>query len=109
MNRLKRWRDRLAWIVVFSIVRKMLIDWQPLIKGPKGAPRSWNAKATETSEDFGAFLLWAAGILANPEKDHVCTYCLGNRIREMPEKHRRGEFGRRVLHGPPRRDMTRWT
>ena len=107
MKRLKRWRDRLAWMVVFSIVRKLLIEWQPLIRGPRGAPRPWNANATETADDFGAFLLFSAGVLANQERDDVCTYCLTNRVREMPEKHRRGEFGR-PLHGPPTRDKARW-
>ncbi len=106
MRALKRIRDWITRTLIVFLVRKLMIDWQRLLKGPKGAPRAW-AIGTDNAR-LASILSLAAWVFEPKDSDRVCMTCLDRRIREMPSKHEQGIHGRYVTNGPPTRDREHW-
>lgn len=106
MRALKRIRDWIARTLIVFLVRKLMIDWQRLLKGPKGAARAW-VIATDDAR-FASILSLTAWVFEPKDSDRVCMTCLDRRIREMPSKHEQGIHGRYVTTGPPTRDREHW-
>ncbi len=106
MRTLKRIRDWITRTLIVFLVRKLMIDWQRLLKGPKGAARAW-VIATDDAR-FASILSLTAWVFEPKESNRVCMTCLDRRIREMPSKHEKGIHGRYVTTGPPTRDREHW-